>query len=58
MAGQARPALARDPDDVAIDVSLQLAALAVVGEEGVQLGKQRLTGREPTASRWSPRVAT
>jgi hypothetical protein len=36
----ARPALALEPDHVAFDAAVQLAAPAVLGVEGVQLGQQ------------------
>ena len=35
-----RPAVARDPDDRPVDAGVQVAAEAVVGEEGVQLGRR------------------
>ena len=38
--GHPGPAVAHDPHDGAIDAGVQLAALAVVGEERVQLGRQ------------------
>jgi hypothetical protein len=38
--GHPRPAVARHPDDPLIDAGVQLAALVMVGEEGVQVGQQ------------------
>ena len=52
--GHAGPAVAGDPDDCAIEAGVQVAPLAVVGEESVQLGQQA-HGREPTARRRRPR---
>jgi hypothetical protein len=51
---RARPAVARHPDDP-LDVSVQLAARAVLGVEGVQLGWDG-HGLEPTARRRRPRT--
>jgi hypothetical protein len=53
-AGDPRAALAVEPDHRPLDAGLQLAALAVVQEEGVQLGQQRHR-QEPSAARRRPR---
>jgi hypothetical protein len=52
--GERGPAVARHPDDP-LDVSVQLAARAVLGVEGVQLGWHG-HGLEPTARRRRPRT--
>jgi hypothetical protein len=41
----AGPAVARDPDHRPVDARVQLAAVVVVGEEGVQVGQQAHGGR-------------
>jgi hypothetical protein len=48
-----RPALARDPHDAALDAGVKVAAVVVVGEEGVQLS----AGSPPRAYRKAPACA-
>jgi hypothetical protein len=54
--GHAGPAVAGDPDDLALDAGGEIAAAPVLGEEGVQVGQQAHR-RERTARRRRRREA-